>query len=154
MPPLPAQDQGSGCRAPGGATGGTGCPGGDAPEAASKLASFLGLSGPDLEALTSCQDFARMGLLGVPFCSNLPRVLKCLCPSAQLCSQPSLRWLHVRLQLQRDLRLRGSTSRGTAASEPQRLDLYLGGGDQFLLIPCATTAGDDLPRTQTSNEIE
>ena len=55
-----------------------------------------------IEALTSCQadavdvavvdsffprlaqDFARMGLLGVPYCSNLPKVFRCLCTSAVL----------------------------------------------------------------------
>ena len=41
MAPVPSADQGTGC--------------GDAPDAAHKLASFLGLSGRDLETLTSCQ---------------------------------------------------------------------------------------------------
>lgn len=46
----------------------------------------MGLSGPGIEALTSCQDFARMGLLGVPYCSNLPKVFRCLC--AKTCKCP------------------------------------------------------------------
>eukprot|EP00913_Durusdinium_trenchii_P006649 g6247.t1 len=58
---------------------------GDDPDAATKLKEWLGISGPDVQALSSCQDFARMGLLGVPFCSNLPKVYRCLCATTCRC---------------------------------------------------------------------
>ncbi|CAE7949739.1 unnamed protein product [Symbiodinium sp. KB8] len=54
--------------------------GGDSPDAVPQLLQWLGLSGPGAK-----WDFARMGLLGVPFCDNVPqdyRAETCGCPCA------------------------------------------------------------------------
>ncbi|CAE7873617.1 CML24 [Symbiodinium microadriaticum] len=63
---------------------GPGC--GDSPDAVPQLLQWLGLSGPATRMLTSCKDFARMGLLGVPFCDNVPQDYRCLC--AETCGCP------------------------------------------------------------------